>query len=118
MNYSHYRFLNIDLTSQDVQMLVAQIAKYPMEAILAFKNELECPIHPLPLPEDDSKLWCALTTVITKWMVEHPHKQSTKKTMATILVKLHEQFKSKHDETRFEELARRLDLQGKEKIML
>ena len=94
-------------------MLVTQIATYPNDAIVAFKNELECPIHPLPLPKDSSKWWCVLMTVITKWMVEHPHKESTKKSMATILVKLHEQFKSKHDETRFKELARKLDLQGK-----
>ena len=93
-------------------MLASQISTYPENAVKAFKNEVDDPIGSLALPEDKAKWWCVLMTIITRWMTERTHKESTKTIMAKILIKLHATFKDTR-EVRFKELARRLDFQGK-----
>ena len=95
-----------------MQILASQISIYPITVVRAFKSELDDPINPLPLPEDKAKWWCVLMTIITRWMTERTHKESTKTIMAKKLIKLHAEFKHRH-EVRFKELARRLDFQGK-----
>lgn len=94
-------------------MLATQIAEYPEDAFIAFKLELQCTLEP---PKDILK-WCVLTSAITNWMIGCSHKESTKKVMAKILIKLHDNFKNRLDRNkiRFKELARRLDLQSKAK---
>jgi hypothetical protein len=49
---------------------------------------------------------------ISEWMLQ-PHKESTKKKMAVILIELHMEFSNKSTEKRlrFKKLARELDLQ-------
>ena len=92
-------------------MLATQIATYPEDAVQHFKTELDCTTEP---PKDTLK-WCVLSNAITNWMIHHPHKESTKKKMAKILVKLHAKFENTpdSDKIKFNELARRLDIQSK-----
>ena len=94
-------------------MLATQIAEYPEDAFRAFKLELNCTLEPLK----DTLKWCVLTSAISTWMIDCTHKESTKKVMAKILIKMHEKFKNRSDRNiiRFKELARRLDLQSKTK---
>lgn len=102
----------LDLSAEDVKMLATQIATYPEDAVQCFKQELDCTTG---APPKDTLKWCVLSNAITQWMIHSPHKESTKKKMAKILVKLHEKFKNTtdSDKIRFKELARRLDLQSK-----
>ena len=102
----------LDLSDEDVKMLATQIATYPEDAVQHFKQELDYTKEPKP---KDTLKWCVLSNAITHWMIHSPHKESTKKKMAKILVKLHEKFKTTpdRDKIRFKELARRLDLQSK-----
>ena len=115
-------FINIDLTPDDILMLAKEISTYTDEAIIAIKKKLDCPIHPLPLPEDkaDVKLCLFLIIAITRWVMEHPHKESTKTIMARKLVELHDEFKTRPDRNDrkigFKELARKLDMQSKKYI--
>jgi hypothetical protein len=66
------------------------------------------------LPDDKSKWWCVIMEVVARWIME-PHKESTKKKMAVILIGLHERYKkesfSSGKKVRFKKLARELDLQ-------
>lgn len=96
-----------------MKMLATQIAEYPEDAFIAFKLELQCTLE----PRKDTLKWCVLTNAITTWMIGCTHKESTKKVMAKILIKMHQKFKNRHDHNiiRFKELARRLDLQSKTK---
>ena len=102
----------LDLSAKDIKMLATQIATYPEDAVQHFKQELDCTTEP---PPKDTLKWCVLSNAITHWMIHSHHKESTKKKMAKILVKLHEKFKKSpdSDKIRFKELARRLDLQSK-----
>ena len=95
-----------------MQILASQISTYPEDVVKAFKSKLDDPMNPLPLPEDKAKWWCVLMTIITRWMTECTHKESTKTIMAKILITLHTKYKDTR-EVRFKELARRLDFQGK-----
>lgn len=110
-------YFKTDLSPEDVKMLASQISAYPENAVKAFKNEVDDPIGSLALPEDKAKWWCVLMTIITRWMTERTHKESTKTIMAKILIKLHAIFKDTR-EVRFKELARRLDFQGKKSMLL
>ena len=102
----------LDLSAEDIKMLATQIATYPEDAVQHFKQELHFTTELAP---KHTLKWCVLSNAITHWMIHYPHKESTKKKMAKILVKLHEKFKNTpdHDKIRFKELARRLNLQSK-----
>ena len=102
----------LDLSAEDVKMLATQIATYPENVVQCFQQELRYTTEP---PPKDTLQWCVVSNAITTWMIHHPHKESTKKKMAKILVKMHAKFENTldSDKIKFNELARRLDIQSK-----
>ena len=102
-------------------MLSKEIADYPLIALDAFAYELRVQFQQLFNNTPVDRKWTVVHGAISRWLNQEHQVTSTslKTDLAKKLMKLHNAFEKqalelkKHPRIKFNELARRLDIQGK-----
>lgn len=104
----------LELALDEALVLANEIAKYSVTTIKAYMDKLGATYN--DQDNENYRIWIVLSATM-EWAMKHEiGKESSKKSLAMKLLKLHDDLKD--ESVRFDQLAKHLDLQGNDHISM